>query len=133
LYETSHTAYVPVIICNRTQGHYNYRRICEMMTLNEIMMLWTFFFVTTACVCYQCCLLLCLLTTTVIFNVWYEFVIHELLYEHVLWNVIWWVVQLKEIKNQLITKQSYGQGKNLSRDSFTNLNDTMYFVSQILG
>jgi hypothetical protein len=25
-----------VIICNRKQGHYNDRRICEMMTLNEI-------------------------------------------------------------------------------------------------
>ena len=27
---------MPVIICNRKQGHYNDRRICEMMTLNEI-------------------------------------------------------------------------------------------------
>ena len=25
-----------VIICNRKQGHYSDRRICEMMTLNEI-------------------------------------------------------------------------------------------------
>jgi hypothetical protein len=36
LYETNHSAYVPVIICNRKQCHYNDRRICEMMTLNEI-------------------------------------------------------------------------------------------------
>jgi hypothetical protein len=36
LYETSHSAYVPVMICNRKQSHYNDRRICEMMTLNEI-------------------------------------------------------------------------------------------------
>ena len=36
LYETNHSAYGPVIICNRKQGHYNDRRICEMMTLNEI-------------------------------------------------------------------------------------------------
>jgi hypothetical protein len=35
-YETNHPAYGPVIICNRKQGHYCDRRICEMMTLNEI-------------------------------------------------------------------------------------------------
>jgi hypothetical protein len=28
--------YEPVIICNLKQGHYSHRRICEMMTLNEI-------------------------------------------------------------------------------------------------
>jgi hypothetical protein len=33
LYETSHSAYVPVIICKRTQGHYNDSRICGMMSL----------------------------------------------------------------------------------------------------
>ena len=25
-----------MVICNRKQGHYSDRRICEMMTLNEI-------------------------------------------------------------------------------------------------
>ena len=35
LYETNHSAYVPVIICNRKQGHYNDCRICEMI-LNDI-------------------------------------------------------------------------------------------------
>jgi hypothetical protein len=37
-YETNHSTYGPVIhvICNRKQGHYSDRRICEMMTLNEI-------------------------------------------------------------------------------------------------
>jgi hypothetical protein len=33
---TNHSAYVPLIICNCIQGHYSDRRICEMMTLNEI-------------------------------------------------------------------------------------------------
>jgi hypothetical protein len=36
LYETNHPAYGPVAICNRKQGHYSDRRICEMMILNEI-------------------------------------------------------------------------------------------------
>jgi hypothetical protein len=36
LYETNHSAYGPVIICNCKQGHYNDRRTCEMMTSNEI-------------------------------------------------------------------------------------------------
>jgi hypothetical protein len=36
LYGTSPSAYVPVIFCNRKQGHYNNRRLCKMMTLNEI-------------------------------------------------------------------------------------------------
>jgi hypothetical protein len=35
-YGTNHSASEPVIICNRKQGHYSDRRICEMMTLNEI-------------------------------------------------------------------------------------------------
>jgi hypothetical protein len=36
LYETSNSEYVPVVICSHKQGHYNARRICEMLTLNEI-------------------------------------------------------------------------------------------------
>jgi hypothetical protein len=36
LYETNHSAYGSLIICNRKQGHYNDWRICEMMNLNEI-------------------------------------------------------------------------------------------------
>jgi hypothetical protein len=32
-YETYHSAYGPVIICNHKQGHYSDRRICEMITL----------------------------------------------------------------------------------------------------
>jgi hypothetical protein len=34
-YETNHSAYRPVIIYNRKQGHYikSDRRICEMMTI----------------------------------------------------------------------------------------------------
>ena len=35
-YETNQSTYLLVIICNRKQGHYSDRRICEMMTLNEI-------------------------------------------------------------------------------------------------
>jgi hypothetical protein len=35
-YETNHSAYEPVIIRNSKQGHYSDRRICEMITLNEI-------------------------------------------------------------------------------------------------
>jgi hypothetical protein len=35
-YETNHSAYGPVIICNRKQGYYTGHRICKMMTLNEI-------------------------------------------------------------------------------------------------
>jgi hypothetical protein len=35
-YETNHPAYEPVIKCNRKQCHYSDRRICEMMTLNDI-------------------------------------------------------------------------------------------------
>ena len=35
-YETNQSTYDLVIICNRKQGHYSDRRICEMMTLNEI-------------------------------------------------------------------------------------------------
>jgi hypothetical protein len=31
-----HSAYGPVIICNCKQGYYSDRRICKMMTLNEI-------------------------------------------------------------------------------------------------
>ena len=36
MYETNQSTYDLVIICNRKQGHYSDRRICEMMTLNEI-------------------------------------------------------------------------------------------------
>jgi hypothetical protein len=36
LYETNNPAYGPVVICNRKQGHYSDRRICEMVILNEI-------------------------------------------------------------------------------------------------
>jgi hypothetical protein len=35
-YETNLSAYGLMIICNRKQGHYNDRGICEMMTLNKI-------------------------------------------------------------------------------------------------
>jgi hypothetical protein len=35
-YETIHSAYKPVIICNRKQGHYSDRSICKIMNLNEI-------------------------------------------------------------------------------------------------
>jgi hypothetical protein len=34
-YETNHSAYGPVIICNHTQSHCSDSRICEMMTLND--------------------------------------------------------------------------------------------------
>jgi hypothetical protein len=36
VYGTNHSVYGPVIICNSKQGHYSDRRICEIMTLNEI-------------------------------------------------------------------------------------------------
>jgi hypothetical protein len=35
-YETNHSAYEPVIICNRKQAHCSDGRNCEMMTLNDI-------------------------------------------------------------------------------------------------
>jgi hypothetical protein len=34
-YEMNHSAYVPVVICYRKQGHYSNRRICEMVILDE--------------------------------------------------------------------------------------------------
>ena len=36
MYETNQSTYDLAIICNRKHGHYSDRRICEMMTLNEI-------------------------------------------------------------------------------------------------
>jgi hypothetical protein len=36
VYEKYHSAYEPVIVCNRKQGHYSGSKICKMMTLNEI-------------------------------------------------------------------------------------------------
>jgi hypothetical protein len=35
-YETNHSAYKPMIVCNRKQRYYSDRRICEIMILNEM-------------------------------------------------------------------------------------------------